>query len=38
MAKPNPIARANWLVNKPKVIPNKKKATAKAIRQQPIEK
>lgn len=34
----NPIARNAWKANKPKVIPNKKKASAKAIRQQPIEK
>ena len=34
----NPIAKANWAINKPKVVPNKKKGSAKAIRQQPIEK
>lgn len=34
----NPIARNAWKANKPKVIPNKKRPTAKKVRQQPIEK
>lgn len=36
--KRNPIAKAVRVVTRPKVIPNKKKGTAKKIRQQPIEK
>ena len=35
--KRNPMAQANWKLNKPKVIPNKKKPIAKKLRQQPID-